>query len=762
MKKVIGIDLGTTNSVVAFKTKNVEIIRNKENEELTRSCVGYMNDQLAVGRHPFHVLLATPNLILSIKRLMGGTINDEMVKKMIAESKKPNGYYKFGITELKGGTDGAVAVILGGKQFTPEQISSEILIKLKADFEAIEGEASHAVITVPAYFTEKQKNATRIAANLAGLKVSRLLAEPTAAAISYGVDNLKIGEAKTILIYDFGGGTFDLSILNIVDGQYLEMGTGGDRWLGGDDIDKILMEYILKRVEKEYNLNNIHQLIENLSPEKKKVKFFQVIREQVEQAKIQLSSTNSANINVISILEDENGDDVDIDITITRKEFEEIVRPFIERSIDLIDTLLKKVHYEIEMIDHILLVGGTSCIPLVKEMLSQKYGESKILYTRKPMLAVAEGAAILAHRLQDEYECPSCGKLVSQAEKLCPNCNFDLESEIRQSGVSEVVHTTKHKYYVEILDEFDLIIEEQQPLPKSITKVYKTSVNNQQIINLNIFSSVENDKKEPQAIGYVTLDGDLPKGGEVIVEFEIDLNENMACFVYPKGQNSKKKRVVLARGNDAASKPLLNISSLLEKVEGDDFDIEQKEAFLKATKKQISEAEKLDPENSEHRNLFFKIDYEINNEFDGLGKMKEEKSQKEEKDSLLNQATLMCDNYSSLLGTSNTARIKKLIYEIQEQEDILASAVPIEKLQEVVKEHHFIIEIFLLKIAASKASKINPSDANLLLKKHDSVVNFLKNGDYENGFEELNEGWAVANKYFDEKTEGGFGRFLKR
>lgn len=344
MKKAIGIDLGTTNSVVAFKTKNVEIIRNNEQEELTRSCVGYMNEQLVVGKHPFNILLATPNLVLSAKRLMGGTIKDEMVKQMITESKKLNGYYKFGITELKGGTDGAVAVILGGKQFTPEQISAEVLKKLKSDFEAKEGEVSHAVITVPAYFTEKQKNATRIAANLAGLKVSRLLAEPTAAAIAYGVDNLKIGEAKTILIYDFGGGTFDLSILNIVDGQYLEMGTGGDRWLGGDDIDKILMEYILNRVESEYNLNDIHRLIENLNPEKKKIKFFQVIREQVEQAKIQLSSTNSANINVISILEDENGDDVDIDITITRKEFEEIVRPFIERSIELIDALLKKVH----------------------------------------------------------------------------------------------------------------------------------------------------------------------------------------------------------------------------------------------------------------------------------------------------------------------------------------------------------------------------------------------------------------------------------
>jgi len=766
MKKVIGIDLGTTNSVVAFKTKNAEVIRNSENEELTRSCVGLLNEQLVVGKTAFSVLLKKKpeDLILSVKRLMGGTIHDSMVKKMIAETKNSFGYYKFGIAEFKGGTDGAVAVILGGKQFTPEQISSEILKKLKTDFEAQAGEVSHGVITVPAYFTEKQKNATRIAANIAGLKVSRLLAEPTAAAIAYGVDNLKPGESKTVLIYDFGGGTFDLSILTIADGQYLEMVTGGDRWLGGDDIDKSLQEYIYKRVEQEYNLKNVHELIEKLIP-KKKLQFLAEMREKTENAKIQLSSAQSGNINIISILEDENGDDIDIDITITRDEFEDLIRPFVLRSIELIDNLLKEVHYEIGMIDQILLVGGTSCIPLVKQMLSEKYGDSKILISKKPMLAVAEGASILAHRLQDEYECPNCGKIVQQNDKICSHCNFDLESEIKQSGVSEVVHTTKHKYFVQILDskdEFDEIIDKQKPLPTSVTKVYKTSVFKQQIININIFSDVESGGRELQSVGYVTLDGELPKESDIIVDFEIDLNENMVCSVYPKGQTSKKKKVVLGRGNDAAGKSFKTISDLLERVEGDEFDQEQKEAFFKATKKQIKEAEKLDPENSEHRNMFFKIDYEINNEFDGLHKLKEAKSQKEVKEGLLNEASLMCDHYASLLGTSNTTRMKKLIYEIQEEEDVIVSSNAIEKLQELVKEHQFIIGIFLLKIAASKASKVNPSDANLLLKKHDATVTFFVNGDFENGFESLNEAWEIAGKYLDEKSEGGLGRFLKR
>jgi molecular chaperone DnaK len=763
MKKTIGIDLGTTNSVIAFKTKNTEIIRNSENEELTRSCVGLINEERVVGKPAFSILLKKKpeNLVLSIKRLMGGNVNDPMVTKMIEETKSVFGYYKFGITELKGGVDGAVAVVLEGKQYTPEQISSEILGKLKRDFEAKEGDVTHAVITVPAYFTEKQKNATRIAANLAGFKVSRLLAEPTAAAIAYGVDNIKAGESKTVLVYDFGGGTFDLSILTIADGQYLEMGSSGDRWLGGDDIDKLLQDYVYKKLEKGYNIKDIHKLIEKLIL-KKRNNFLAAIREKTEDAKIQLSSTLSGNINIISLLEDENGDDIDIDITITRNEFEDLIRPLVLRTVNLVDNLLKTVHYDIGMINHILLVGGSSCIPLVKEILSEKYGSSKILMTKKPMLAIAEGAAILAHRLQDEYECPSCGKVVQQNDKQCQYCNYDLESEFKHSGISEIVHTTKHKYFVEILNDFDEIIDRQVPLPTSVAKPYKTTVNNQQIINLNIYNDIENEGKELVSVGYVTLDGLMPKDSEVIVEFEISLNETMICFVYPKGQIAKKKKVVLGRGNDAAGISLIKISNFLEKVEGDEFDIEQKEYFFKAAQKRIKDAEILDPENSEHRNEFFKIDYEIGNEFDNLHQLKKVKTQKDEKEDILHQASLMCDHYASLLGTSETARIKRLIYELQEQEDIIVSNNALESLKELVNKNMFILDIFLLKIASSKASKTNSSDANLLLKKHDEIVTYLVNGDFENGFNELNEAWTIAGKYFEDNSEEKFGRFLKK
>ncbi len=269
---------------------------------------------MRTGRTAYQLMERDPeNTILSIKRLMGGSIKNKGIQDM-----KKSDYYKFGIMELKGGTEDAVAVVLGGKSYTPEQISAEILKKLKTDAEErLNDEVTHAVITVPAYFSEKQKNATRIAAKMAGLKVQKLLAEPTAAALAYGISDLKEGEAKTVLIYDFGGGTFDLSILNMVDGQYMEAGTGGDRWLGGDDIDRILHRVIYKKVEQEYNIDNLEALINKL-PSRKKFQFEGQLREKTERAKIELSSANSSRVSIFGLLEDEEGDFIDIYVDITR------------------------------------------------------------------------------------------------------------------------------------------------------------------------------------------------------------------------------------------------------------------------------------------------------------------------------------------------------------------------------------------------------------------------------------------------------------
>jgi molecular chaperone DnaK len=730
MKRVIGIDLGTTNSVVAFKNKDVEVLRNKENEELTRSCVGVRETEILVGRPAFQLLDRDPqNTILSVKRLMGVAFKDEMVQKMIAETQKVRGYYKYTITQLKGGTDDAVAVVLGGKQYAPEQISAEILKKLKADAEEREGEISHAVITVPAYFTEKQKNATKLAAKYAGLKVLKILAEPTAAAIAYGVDNLKAGEAKTVLIYDFGGGTFDLSVLNIVDGQYLEMGTGGDRWLGGDDIDKELTNYIYKQVCAKYklNINEIDKLIDNLQI-RRKFRFLSDFRQKVEQIKIELSSSQSSDFILEDILEDENGDTIDINITITRQEFEKLIRPFIQRSIDLIEDLLKEMNYDIKMIDKVLLVGGTSCIPLVKEMLVAKYGNDKIKVSKKPMLAVAEGAAILAHRLDDNYE---------------------AEPDVTEGVIDEIAYSTNHNLYVMIRDKDgeivpERIIERQMPLPETSIRKFKTSVDNQRIIKVEIKSDVENGELESgSSIAFLTLDQELPANSELVFEFELSIDETLKVIVYPQGHKNKAKQVPITRGQKDA-KAFKVIDDEIKEFNAKGFGFEKQQRFEKVVVEKLREAEEIGLDNSLDER-WAKISYETQEAAD---RIKSEPEQQEPRDNSV-FAKILIINYSMLIPDSDLNKMRNLIEVIENEDNDLKVSQAQERLEAITDEYPVLLHVFFIKIAAQHTASINAADAQRLNKMHDTIVFHFQNRSPEEAIDTLEKASELASRYLN-------------
>ena len=395
--KSIGIYFGLYHSIVAFKDATVRVIATgTNNEDLCRTCVALdKNGNFVTGNAAYkNYKRYVPNIVSPLHFFIGAEISDSQVLKMKADKDM----YPYGISQLSGGTEESVAIIMNGKEYSPEQISAEILRQLKDDASVKLGdEVTHAVITVPAYFSEKQKTATRKAAELAGLKVQRLLAEPTAAAISYGADKMAANEDKIFLVYDFGGGTFDLSILVASGGNFIESGTGGDRWLGGDDIDRLISEFVLTETGKQNNVD-IHDVIESL-PEKKKYAFQGEFKSEIESAKKTLSQADSAAISVFDYLETEDGDPIDIEVTLTRQKFEEMIRPLVQRSIVLIDELLERTAYPIETIDNILLVGDSSCIPLVRTMLSERYGKDKILSSEKPMFAIAEGAAILSYTL---------------------------------------------------------------------------------------------------------------------------------------------------------------------------------------------------------------------------------------------------------------------------------------------------------------------------------------------------------------------------
>lgn len=715
MKKAIGIDLGTSNSVIAFKDTSVKIIRNKENEELTRSCIGLRKEEVLVGRTAYQLLKTDPiNTILSVKRLMGGAIKDKMVQDMIESS-----YYKFGIAPLKGGTDDAVAVILGGKQYTPEQLSSEILKKLKRDAEEKLGdEVTHAVITVPAYFTEKQKNATRIAANLAGLKVQKLLAEPTAAAIAYGVDSLKAGDAKTVLIYDFGGGTFDLSILNIVDGQYMEAGTGGDRWLGGDDLDKALQAHILKRISNDYKITNIDELIANLK-QRDKFKFEAKFREEVENIKMQLSSSKTAQL-IMDGFEDENGEWIDLDLSFTRVEFEKLAKPFINKSIELIESLLKEVGYDITMIDNILLVGGTSCIPLVRQMLSEKYGNEKIKISEKPMLAVAEGAGILSHRLGDEYEPPIDGEI----------------------AVAEISYSTNHNYFIELKEDYDKIIEKQMPLPYNVTRNYKTTVNNQKVVKVGVYAEVEGGEKEKQTMGFFTIEENLPTGSDIVLDFTLGIDEVFEVKAFPKTDKAKSKKIVLARGNKD-SKTLDFLSKSLEQILSSNFTEAQRDYFFKSAKKEIEQINNIGIESYDSE----KWDEIGTSIFTSFEQAENVTDSVDEDDLVMVFATILISEYPDLIGSDDSNRIKTLISQAKIDDDPLQKIQALQKLKTITDEYLVLIRLFTVKMASDNAAKENPSDGHRLLQMHDQIVNHFRNQRKDQAFALLDDAIELRDKY---------------
>ena len=491
--KAIGIDLGTTNTVSGIKKVHTEILKNAEHDELTPSCVTQREGHYIVGRDALAWMKQDPeNTIVSIKRIIGRSYTNEEVQKIVREHK-----VSYQIKPPSTGTEQSIAVVLNRKEHTPEYISSLILKKIKQDAEKSLGErVTHAVITIPSYFNDKQKHDTRTAAALAGFKVQRLLSEPTAAAISFGVDQTRDKNINTILVYDFGGGTFDISVLTMADGQFIEQAKGGDMWLGGNDIDNLLMEHVFDLIEKDYPEVKVRELIPKL-PSEMKNRFLGELHEKVENAKIQLSEKETAYFDILGVLKDEEGNILNVEVEISRPEFEALIMPMVERSIQLMEDILQGLHFTPDMIDKVLLVGGSSCIPLVQEKVKEKYGADKVMIHARPMLSVAEGAAILSHRLSESYECPGCGQEVSQDDKICKQCGFDLDRYLMETGVVDIVHSTAHDYYIYLENNPRYrLVEKNTPLPVEKTEVFQLVDPEQKLVHLKFFNLV-NDQEEP-------------------------------------------------------------------------------------------------------------------------------------------------------------------------------------------------------------------------------------------------------------------------
>lgn len=519
MGNIVGIDLGTTNSVAAFKFATTQVVEGKEGA-LVRSIVAFRDNNLIVGKEAYNQFQQDPeNVIISIKRLMGRGFGDEVVQQQL----KKLGYK---ITQSKEGTENSISVWLGGKEYQPEDISAEILkqvVKNAQVYQENQGQTAKitkAVITIPAYFNDKQRYATENASVRAGLGKPILLPEPTAAAISYGFKP-DSDDVKTILVYDFGGGTFDSSLITASGNQFIESGKAGDLWLGGDDIDDKLGDLVKQKVAKEEGLDSIDSLIANM-PYYQQVRFKADLKIATERAKIDLSSKTEAKVNPSTPLVDEFGMAIPIDVTITRGEFEAMIFPLVKRSIEICRDAIKYSDYPEDLIDIILLVGGSSQIPLVQAEVKKAFGSDKVVVHPRPMFAVAEGAGIVS------------------------------------AGVTEIVGTVSRDYCIKLIDDPDFkLIKQGDNLPAQESHTFKTEADGQELIHFKFFSPDKvkegiDFSKNDETIGdmWLALDKPYPKGTEVKVYAELD-EQNSALQITACLANNPSVKVSgsFSRGN---------------------------------------------------------------------------------------------------------------------------------------------------------------------------------------------------------------------
>jgi molecular chaperone DnaK len=471
MAKIIGIDLGTTNSAVAvMEGGNPKIIHSKEGRNVIPSVVDPVSH--VVGDVAKRQLILKPkNTLFSIKRLMGKKYKDESVQA----DKKWLPY------TIKEGRDGMAVVEVDGKTLTPQEVSAMILQKIKADAESYLGDkVIQAVITVPAYFDDSQRQATKQAGEIAGLEVLRIINEPTAAALAYGLDKKN---AHTIAVYDLGGGTFDISILELGDGVYEVKSTNGDTHLGGDDFDQAIIDYLADEFQKENNVDL-----------KKDPQALQRLRESAEKAKIELSSSREAQINQPFITQGDSGP-LHLTMTLSRSKLEQIVDELIQETLKPVEVALKDAKVTKSDIDEIILVGGMTRMPKVVEAVSKYFGKEPNKSVN-PDEVVAIGAAVQAGVLGGDVK----DVLLLDVTPL----TLGIET---LGGVSTP------------------LIPKNTTIPTSKSQVFSTAADNQTQVEINILQGERAMAADNKSLGRFILDGipPAPRGvPQVEVSFDID------------------------------------------------------------------------------------------------------------------------------------------------------------------------------------------------------------------------------------------------